>query len=180
MSWLFTPLLPSIPASGDAAPLDAEAGVFALSGQVVIPGVPSLVADSGSFALEGQNATFSVEGEGSNSLVYKGYGLRQVATYWGAPAEDGSGGLVFSDPIQLRVRWEERSEVWHARTGEQFISYARVYVGLEVTHIDIGGYLYLGQSTEGDPTALDGAWRIRDYRESPALRGLKVQKRAVL
>jgi hypothetical protein len=101
-----------------------------------------------------------------------------TATYWGSPANDGSGGLTFDAPVAMSVRWEERAEQDFDENGELFISQARVYS--EDTDFDIGGYLYLGTSVETDPTAVSGAYKIRNYRRINNLRGTAAERRATL
>lgn len=52
-----------------------------------------------------------------------------------------------------------------------------VYLGQDV---EIGGYLFLGTSSDPDPTDIDGAYLIREFRKIPTEDGNDFERRAVL
>ena len=35
----------------------------------------------------------------------------ETAVYWGNPQNDGYGGFTFDTPVEIKCRWEEKSEV---------------------------------------------------------------------
>lgn len=72
----------------------------------------------------------------------------QVAVYWGSPNEDGFGGKVFSDPVEILCRWEAMNQIVTDSKGVEFTSRAVVYC---LQDLDEEGYLYLGtlQDLEG-------------------------------
>jgi hypothetical protein len=100
-----------------------------------------------------------------------------TATYWGSPTPDGSGGETYDAPAALSVRWEERAEQEFDPQGETFTSMARVYTSID---LDVGGYLYLGTSVVVDPGTVVGAFKIRQFRRIPSLRGFYSERNAVL
>lgn len=110
-------------------------------------------------------------------LVANGY--NQQATYWGAPTQDGYGAWHFSAPQSLLVRWENTTEEFVDQQGADRISRAIVWIP-ETLDPEIGGYLYLGDSAEADPTTLKSAWAIQRVDEIPDLRGLTSETRAYL
>lgn len=110
-------------------------------------------------------------------LVSAGYS--QQATYWGAPVQDGYGAWHFSAPIQLNVRWENTTEEFVDQSGKERISQAIVWIP-DSLDPEIGGYLFLGVSTELDPTTVKKAWAIQRVDEIPDLRGLTSETRAYL
>lgn len=101
----------------------------------------------------------------------------QIATYWGSPTSDGLGGNTYAVPVTLKVRWEEREEEFIDRNGETKVSNAIVWTSVDV---DTLGFLYLGASTEADPTLVTDAFRILQFRKIPSLRGSQFERRAFL
>ena len=101
---------------------------------------------------------------------------KQTAVYWGNPVNDGTGGFTFDDAVEIKVRWEDRKEVFVAPTGDQLVSKAIVYA---MQDLDENGYLYLGtldslydsaESSGGaidNPKEIDGAYPIRRPDKTP-------------
>lgn len=104
-------------------------------------------------------------------------GYNQIATYWGEPVSDGYGGETFAAPRSLLVRWEERSVEFSDQSGETHISKAVVFVE---EPLDIGGYLYLGESAEAIPGNIKDAHDIRQFSTIPDLRRVSSEYRAYL
>lgn len=96
----------------------------------------------------------------------------QTAVYWSCPTNDGYGGFTFADPVEIPVRWEDRTEVITAGDGSQYVSKAKILVTQDV---DEGGYLYLGslsdltEAQKTDPTRLPTAWKIRRFDKVPMI-----------
>ena len=103
--------------------------------------------------------------------------LPDCATYWGSPTTGGYGNVVFSAPAIIKVRWEDKHEKFLTMNGEEAISHAVVFVESDV---DIGGYLYFGDSTVEDPTTLVGARIIRQFLKTPDIQGLQHLRKAIL
>lgn len=95
------------------------------------------------------------------------HSYKQTATYWGAPAPDGSGGTTYAAPATISVRWEENTEEAYDATGAKFVSQAKVFTKQAV---DVGGYLFLGTSVATHPSQVVGAYKIRNSVSTPALR----------
>jgi len=103
------------------------------------------------------------------SNAYKS-ALKQDVVYWGAPTNDGYGGSSYAAPVEIKARWEQRSESFTDPTGEEKQSTAVVYVDRVVA---LGGLLYLGtladlsSAEESDPLALEDAHEIKMVRFIP-------------
>lgn len=99
--------------------------------------------------------------------------LHQTLTYW-APSAPGSTNLygkpTSSAPVQLKCRWEDRTEQLKSKTGEEFVSKSRVFLEEDVS---IDGYVFLGVSAVADPSGLQGAWEIQQKARQPNLRNLR-------
>ena len=101
---------------------------------------------------------------------------KQTAVYWGDPTPDGYGGWTFGSeyPIEIKCRWEARTEVISDGQGNEIISRARVYVTEDVEE---EGWLFLGtlddldSAEEEDPMEASGAYKIKRFDKTPTLRG---------
>ena len=101
----------------------------------------------------------------------------QTAVYWGSPVDDGYGGKTFADPVEISCRWEDRVEKisWQgaSRLGEEIVSRARVFTTQDVDEL---GWLFLGDlddlesDEEADPMTVDGAFEIKRFDKTPAMR----------
>jgi len=91
-----------------------------------------------------------------------------TVTYWGPGTPDGYGGTTWPDPVTIKARWEGRNELFVDAEGKEVRSQSVVYPDQEV---ELGGYLYHGESTASDPTTVDGALEIRAVRKVPNLQG---------
>lgn len=84
------------------------------------------------------------------------------ATYWSQMRKDGYGGESWVAPVVVACRWDdattEELSVAYKVSGESVISNAKVYTEDGLVQ---GGYLYLGESTEANPSRLKGAFVIR-------------------
>ena len=93
--------------------------------------------------------------------------LIQTAVYWGSPTSDGYGSFTFDAPLEINVRWEDRTQLFIDRTGAESKSLAVVYLGQDV---DIGGWLFLGELADIDSGLTDTPHLVPDARE---IRGFK-------
>jgi hypothetical protein len=102
--------------------------------------------------------------------------LRQKVTYWSS-VPDGFGGYTFTVPHIANSRWEEKAVLFRAPDGEEQTSSAVVYldIGLEV-----GDYLYLGESALASPVGLAETHQIRQFYKTPDLRNHEVENKAML
>lgn len=95
----------------------------------------------------------------------------QKATYWSQTQQDGYGGEAWLSPIVIDCRWESATDealsVAYKVSGEAVVSRSVVYTPAPVIE---GGYLYLGETTEANPSRLKGAFVIRAVMMTPGLR----------
>lgn len=94
--------------------------------------------------------------------------LLQTATYWAPSAKDGYGGYTFVAPVIIDCRWLLKQELFIDAKGKEKTSAAIVLVGQD---IDLGGYLYLGTSTESNPKDEGDSFEIRSYAKVPDIKG---------
>ena len=93
--------------------------------------------------------------------------MKQAATYWPPGEPDGFGGTGFGDPETVRVRWQDKAELFIDSEAREVASSAVVY---PEKPLEVGGYLVLGESAETDPQSVGDAKEIRQSGNSPNLR----------
>ena len=76
----------------------------------------------------------------------------ETAVYWGNPQPDGYGGVVYDSPVEISVRWEDKTRIVTDKDGKEMLSLAEVLV---TEDLDAGGMLTLGGlsdlTSEGEP-----------------------------
>lgn len=102
--------------------------------------------------------------------------LKQDVTHW-ASVPNGYGGYSFTGPNALKGRWEDTAELFRTSAGNEEVSRSVVYVSVD---IEIEDYLYLGTSTDSDPTLVSGAFRVRQFAKIPDLRLVTYERKAWL
>lgn len=105
------------------------------------------------------------------------YNLKETVTYWAPSGYDARGNSGFSSPVTLDGRWEERTQIYTNRQGEEVRSRAVVFVSVDVA---LGGYLYLGTSAEANPFNQSDAYEIKDFKKIPNLPANKFVRQAML
>ncbi len=103
--------------------------------------------------------------------------LKQAVTYWPPSTADAYGRSTYGPPVKIRGRWEDKVELFIDAQGREDRSEAVVYVSRDVVN---GGYLYLGVSTNADPTVVAGAKEIRQTGKSPTLKANSFARKAML
>ena len=104
--------------------------------------------------------------------------LKQTCVWWplassesGGVAKGAYGETLFSDPLEINCRWEDKSEEFLNDKDEIQISNAVVYVDRDVKK---GGVLMLGELTditdEDRPLGNLNAWKIEKFEKLPNLR----------
>ena len=97
----------------------------------------------------------------------------QDLVYWGNPVDDGYGSFTFDDPVEIKCRWEYKSEVMLYAEGKQFTTNASVMVNQDV---DLQGYMWLGTLSElqaipdidiNAPITIKNAYIIRRFDKIP-------------
>jgi hypothetical protein len=107
--------------------------------------------------------------------------LKQTAVYWEKTGVDDYGQPTWAAPIEIRCRWEDRTEEFVSPEGTREASMAVVYVGQDVV---VGGVLMLGllgsSVDENDPKANLGAWEIRSFSKLPDLKAKQFLRTVML
>lgn len=105
------------------------------------------------------------------------------AVYWGNPTPDGFGGFSWDAPVELSVRWEERTRQFLSSDGILSVSRAVIYLGQDVEN---DGVLWQGRLTDlstaekADPRTVSGAQGIRRFDKIPELDGSDYERVAYL
>ena len=109
---------------------------------------------------------------------------KQDAVYWANPVPDGTGGHTYDTPEDIKVRWEDRQELFIDADGRERMSNAVVFYTLD---FNLGGYLYLGTSADFDssedlsnPEVLDNCFKIMKTAKIPNIRGTQFWRKAWL
>ena len=92
--------------------------------------------------------------------------LYQTLTYWAPLANTGYGKRGYAAPVTIDGRWEDRQELFIDPAGEEKLSHAKAFANDDV---ELNGYLYLGTSAAADPTSVDGALEIRQFKKIPSV-----------
>lgn len=102
----------------------------------------------------------------------------QTITYWAISGKSGYGGYNFDSPITFTGRWEDRSELFRTRDGDERVSKSVIFSPID---LDIGGYLALGDySANADPTIISDAFEIQMFSKISDLGALEFTRKAVL
>lgn len=102
---------------------------------------------------------------------------KQTATYWGKGGRNGYGEIEYLQPKTIKVRWEDKQELFRDELGEDLSSRAVVYT---LDDIEYEGYLYLGESDEIDPANEEKAFKIRSVSITPNISNTKRETKAWL
>ena len=101
---------------------------------------------------------------------------RQWAVRWPKVGQDKNGRDVYSDPVEIRVRWEDRVERDTSPiTGEEVKVRATVYIG-EV--MELGDVLWLGLLVDSPrtPPVHNAIKIIREYPSKQGKIALRIVK----
>lgn len=98
--------------------------------------------------------------------------LNQTCTYWGPTGvSDVYGKPGFSAPTLLTCRWEDITELFIDKNGQEVRSRSRLFLAQDV---DLNGYLALGDLTaNASPLGVADVWEVRNRKSTPDLRNLK-------
>ena len=103
--------------------------------------------------------------------------LHQKVTHWVSSSIDGSFDPSFDTTVALLGRWENRVIKFIDEQGAERDSKAIVYLSVDVS---LGDYLFEGTSVAVDPTAVDDAFEVRDFRTVPSVNNTNTERRAIL
>jgi len=115
--------------------------------------------------------------------------MLKMTCVWWPLASSESGGIakgvygetLYSDPLEISCRWEDRSEEYLNDKDEVQISNAVVYVDRDVVK---GGVLMLGELTDitndSSPLGNLNAWKIQKFEKLPNLKVTEYLRTAYL
>ena len=114
--------------------------------------------------------------------------LKGTCTYW-PPGSEGSGSVDFDDygqpiystPVEISCRWEEKAVEFIAPDGTMQVSQAVVYVSIDVS--PRGVLINESLANVGDldnPKNNDGAWEIKRFDKLPNFKGTEYLRTAYL
>ena len=96
----------------------------------------------------------------------------QTAVYWATPVKDGRGTFTYTDPVEIKCRWEARTHIVREDDGAQQIFGGEVFILQDVVNESL---LYLGtlddldSDQEDDPTSISGICKIEKFEKIPIL-----------
>jgi hypothetical protein len=97
----------------------------------------------------------------------------QTAIYWKNNGPDGFGGYNFDAPIEIKCRWDGKSEIKMTNTGQYYASAASLMTNQEVNVDDYVclGFLsgFSGQDIS-NPKAVNGAFAIIQVDKIPMVK----------
>lgn len=67
----------------------------------------------------------------------------QTAVYFGNPKNDGFGGFIFDQPIEIKVRWEGKRRLRKSQFEDEFISLESIMVPTD-NSLDTNSFVWLG------------------------------------
>lgn len=102
----------------------------------------------------------------------------QTATYWEPSVLNDHGEQSFISPIQIQVRWEEKTELFIDKlTGKEQRSNSVVFTQQDLIE---NGFLFLGTSAQANPKDQTKSFLIRRFDKITALRNKKVFRKTWL
>lgn len=103
------------------------------------------------------------------------------AVVWSGADPDGYGKTSFSDPKEIRVRWQSKVEIFRSDAGVDEVSEAQVFPGEDLSN---GDYLYHGdlssltQAQKDNPQGI--AYKVRAIEKIPTLDGTQFLRKVFL
>lgn len=100
----------------------------------------------------------------------------QTAVYWAPVAATGYGGFTFDEPVEIQVRWDEKTAVVTALNGQEFICDVAVLVTQDLKP---HGYLFLGMINDldsgqmEDPMTVPMAFPIVVWEKIPMIKSTR-------
>jgi hypothetical protein len=93
----------------------------------------------------------------------------QTAIYWEYQGTDAYGNKTYTDPVEIRVRWDDQTELVRDDTGKEVASKAQVQV---LQDLEVDSWLYLGSLSDfgspiPNPEDVDGAYKIIRFDKNP-------------
>ena len=109
--------------------------------------------------------------------------LQQTAVYWAAPVPDGFGGFNWDDPVEIKCRWTDSTQVITSTDGDELVSLAFVLVESDVQEqgrLFLGTLADLDSADEDDPTIVARAFVIKRFDKIPDISAASFLRKAFL
>jgi len=90
----------------------------------------------------------------------------QPAVYWERLGLDGFGKAIFAAPVQVWVRWEEKTEVIKDKTGKDMVISATILTPTDMKELSMVKLGYVQELHDNDPYKW-GAAEIQQYEKIP-------------
>lgn len=98
----------------------------------------------------------------------------QTAVYWANPTRDGRGNTTFDSPVDILVRWDDKTQVITDAQGNEKVSRAEILSNQEMAELE---FLFLGSLSDfasgadlSNPKTIVGAYHIITKTKVPAPR----------
>ncbi len=97
----------------------------------------------------------------------------QTAVYWEAKGSDGYGGMSYEIPVEIKCRWDGKSQVIVASDGKEIVSQAQLLVtedlGVE-SRVMLGTLEELLAGAWFDPLKAEGTYEVLKIDKTPLFR----------
>jgi hypothetical protein len=95
----------------------------------------------------------------------------QTAVYWPSPQNDGQGNMIWGDPVELKVRWDNTTKLIRDAKGKEVACQAEILVAGQLQNdgtvtpidLDVDGRLYLGSIDDLDSGQVDDPMQVAAF-----------------
>jgi hypothetical protein len=98
----------------------------------------------------------------------------QTALYWANPTDDGDGNLTYDSPVEILVRWDDKTQIVTDSSGREITSNAEILTNQEMAEEE---FLYNGSFSDfasgvdlSNPKTVTGAFPIITKTKVPAVK----------
>jgi hypothetical protein len=98
----------------------------------------------------------------------------QTVVYWANPTNDGDGNLTYDTPVEILVRWDDKTQLVTDSTGKEKVSKAEILTNQEMLEEE---FLYLGSLSDfasgediSNPKTVDDSYMIITREKVPAVK----------
>jgi len=98
----------------------------------------------------------------------------QTAVYWATPTNDGDGNMTYDSPVEILVRWDDKTQVVTDSSGKERTSNAEILTNQEMVEEE---FLYNGSLADfpsgqdlSNPKTVEGAYEIITKMKVPAVK----------
>ena len=107
---------------------------------------------------------------------------KQTAVYWHKAANDGTGSLIYDDPIQITCRIQGGTKLVTDKDGNEVVSTGMIFPD---SVLEVGGFVWEGGLADlnievTSPQDLDDAKEIITFSSIPNLKATEILYKAML